>query len=317
MVPQGLSVVVPVFNTRESLRELVSRTSAACSDLGPLEILLIDDGSSARTWNEIQNLAVEFSFVRGLRLGRNFGQHNALLAGIRAAQMPTIVTIDDDLQNPPEEIPRLLTHLADGGFDVVYGVPDRVEQPFLRRIAGRLTRWSLKSGLGVNSALNVSSFRSFRTSLRDSFANDLGTNVSVDALLSWGSSRFGAITVRHDQRMEGKSNYSFGKLLRFAIDTTTGYSTVPLQVASVLGLATAGFGLCVLFYVTIRPLVSGESVPGFPFLAATIAILSGAQLTTLGVMGEYLARMHFRIMRKPTYVVSEFTQVSDRDNDSV
>lgn len=313
MVPDGLSVVVPVFNTRQSLTELVLRTREACAGLGPLEILLVDDGSSTPTWNQIQQLSREFSFVRGMRLGRNFGQHNALLAGIRAAQMPTIVTIDDDLQNPPEEIPRLLEQLQSGEYDVVYGVPDRVEQSFFRRVAGRLTRWSLKSGLGVNPALNVSSFRIFNTNIRESFANDLGTNVSVDALLSWGSSRFGAITVKHDQRKEGKSNYSFGKLLRFAIDTTTGYSTVPLQIASVLGLATAGFGLCILFYVTIRPLVTGESVPGFPFLAATIAILSGAQLTTLGVMGEYLARMHFRIMRKPTYVVSEVTQVSDID----
>ena len=313
MVPDGLSVVVPVFNTRQSLTELVLRTREACAGLGPLEILLVDDGSSTPTWNQIQQLSGEFNFVRGMRLGRNFGQHNALLAGIRAAQMPTIVTIDDDLQNPPEEIPRLLEQLQSGEYDVVYGVPDRVEQSFFRRVAGRLTRWSLKSGLGVNPALNVSSFRIFNTNIRESFANDLGTNVSVDALLSWGSSRFGAITVKHDQRKEGKSNYSFGKLLRFAIDTTTGYSTVPLQIASVLGLATAGFGLCILFYVTIRPLVTGESVPGFPFLAATIAILSGAQLTTLGVMGEYLARMHFRIMRKPTYVVSEVTQVSDID----
>ena len=313
MVPDGLSVVVPVFNTRQSLTELVLRTREACAGLGPLEILLVDDGSSTPTWTQIQQLSREFNFVRGMRLGRNFGQHNALLAGIRAAQMPTIVTIDDDLQNPPEEIPRLLEQLQSGEYDVVYGVPDRVEQSFFRRVAGRLTRWSLKSGLGVNPALNVSSFRIFNTNIRESFANDLGTNVSVDALLSWGSSRFGAITVKHDQRKEGKSNYSFGKLLRFAIDTTTGYSTVPLQIASVLGLATAGFGLCILFYLTIRPLVTGESVPGFPFLAATIAILSGAQLTTLGVMGEYLARMHFRIMRKPTYVVSEVTQVSDID----
>ena len=111
--------------------------------------------------------------------------------------------------------------------------------------------------------------------------------------------------MRHDAREVGKSNYSLGRLIRFAIDTTTGYSALPLQAASVLGLVMAGFGVVILGYVLIRPLVTGQSVEGFPFLASIIAIFSGVQLFTLGVIGEYLARMHFRVMNKPTYVVRE------------
>jgi undecaprenyl-phosphate 4-deoxy-4-formamido-L-arabinose transferase len=113
--------------------------------------------------------------------------------------------------------------------------------------------------------------------------------------------------VPHEHRIEGESNYNFRKLLRFSIDTATGYSAVPLQAASVLGFATSAFGFLVLVIVVARPLFTGNSVPGFPFLAATIAIFSGVQLLTLGVMGEYLARMHFRIMRKPSYFVQETT----------
>jgi undecaprenyl-phosphate 4-deoxy-4-formamido-L-arabinose transferase len=127
----------------------------------------------------------------------------------------------------------------------------------------------------------------------------------LDALLTWGGGRFGSLKVQHDPRKSGSSNYSFGKLLRFAIDTTTGYSTIPLQVATVLGLATAAFGFALLAFVVTRVLVTGESVPGFPFLASVISIFSGIQLLTLGIIGEYLARMHFRIMRKPTYFIAE------------
>ena len=143
--------------------------------------------------------------------------------------------------------------------------------------------------------------------IRDRFSGDLGTGVSLDAVLTWGSSRFGSIKVRHDPRTVGASNYTFFKLLRFAIDTTTGYSTVPLRLASLLGLLAGGLGVLVLLWAILRPMITGESVPGFPFLASIIAIFSGAQMLTLGIIGEYLARMHFRIMRKPTYVVAEET----------
>lgn len=303
----GVSVIVPVYQSTATLASLMDRIANALSPVGSFEVILVDDGSQDPTWRTLKKLTDQWPQAVGVRLGRNYGQHNALVAGIRQAMYPVTVTIDDDLQNPPEEIPCLVNELMNKNLDVVYGVPERVEQSVARKLAGRITRLALSSGLGIDSALQVSSFRAFRTQIRDAFASDLGTNVSLDALLTWGGGRFGSIRVRHDPRSSGASNYTFAKLLRFAIDTTTGYSTLPLQVASVVGLATAGFGLLVLMYVVIWPLVTGQSVQGFPFLASIIAIFSGAQLLTLGVIGEYLARMHFRIMRKPTYVISETT----------
>ena len=276
--------------------------------LGDYEVILVDDGSADDTWGTITDLSIRWPRVTGVRLGRNYGQHNALVAGIREASMPVTVTIDDDLQNPPEEIPQLVDALLRENLDVVYGVPEQVEQPFPRRFAGRIIRQSLRRGLSVESAPDVSSFRAFRTNNRDAFPRDLGSNVSLDALLTWGGSRYGSVTVRHDPRAVGTSNYTLGKLLRFAIDTTTGYSTAPLQAASILGLVTAFFGLMILVFVVGRRFITGESVPGFPFLAASIAIFSGVQLLTLGVIGEYLARMHFRVMGKPTYVIRETTK---------
>ena len=306
-LPAGVSVVVPVYQSVDSLSVLVSRVRAVLGEQVEYEIVMVDDGSAPRTWATVQQLSTEHPEVVGVRLSRNYGQHNALVAGLRQARFATCVTIDDDLQNPPEEIPLLLAHLDAEGLDVVYGVPDQVEQTLWRRLSGRISRRAMRTVLGMTSAPDVSSFRAFHTRLRDAFSGPLGTNVSLDALLSWGTTRFGSVPVSHDPRTEGTSNYTFSSLLRFAVDTTTGYSAVPLQIASITGLVTAVFGVVVLLWVVLRPLLTGESVPGFPFLASTIAIFSGVQLFTLGIIGEYLARMHFRVMSKPTYVVAETT----------
>lgn len=302
---EGVSIVVPVFRSTSTLPQLTDRLEKTLRPYGPFEVVLVDDGSPRDTWATIERLAQESATTRGIRLSRNYGQHSALLAGVREARFPVIVTLDDDLQNPPEEVPRLVEALLQSDLDVVYGVPEGIQQPLPRRLAARLTRKALGHGLGQQSATDMSSFRAFRTSLREAFAADLGANVSLDALLTWGAAGYGSIIVRHDARAEGSSTYSYRKLLRFAIDTTTGYSTVPLQFASLLGFATSFLGFLALLWVVIVPLVVGRTVEGFPFLASTIAIFSGVQLLTLGVIGEYLARMHFRVMRKPTYVIRE------------
>jgi glycosyltransferase involved in cell wall biosynthesis len=309
----GVSVVVPVYRSGETLDELVERLHVVLRASGPYEVILVDDGSPRETWDVVARLAHSHPQVLGIRLGRNFGQHNALVAGVRMARYDVTVTMDDDLQNPPEEVPLLVAALGDE-VDVVYGVSPQAAQDRWRRAAGRLVRLSLRTALGVRSAPQMSAFRAFRTELRDAFGGDIGPNVSLDALLSWGGSKFTSVQVRHDPRGAGVSNYSFTKLVRFALDTATGYSTLPLQIATVIGLATAGFGVLVLAWVTLRPLVTGESVAGFPFLASSLAIFSGVQLFALGVIGEYLARMHFRIMKKPTYVIRE-TMVSPPPQD--
>jgi glycosyltransferase involved in cell wall biosynthesis len=299
----SVSVVVPVFGSVATLAELVRRVHEALGSTEH-EVVLVDDGSPPQTWREVRHLATSDDRVLGIRLGRNVGQHNALLAGVRAARNEVVVTLDDDLQNPPEEIPRLLAALDDD-HDVVYGVPDRIAQRPWRRTSSMITRVLLGSALGADNAARMSSFRAFPTRLREGFAADLGPGVSLDALLAWSTPHFGSVTVAHHARADGRSTYSLRRLFRFGIDTATGYSTFPLQVATTLGLLTAGFGAVVLIWVLGRLIVSGDSVPGFPFLASIIAIFSGVQLLTLGVIGEYLARMHFRVMHKPTYVIAE------------
>ena len=299
--------MVPVYNSAAILPEFVKRLEAVLERLGrPYELLLVDDNSKDESWQVIETITRERRWVSGLRLMRNYGQHNALLCGIQRARHELIVTMDDDLQHPPEEIPQLLAKL-DEGNDVVYGTPKTEQHGFLRDLASRFTKLALQSAMGAATARKVSAFRVFRTYLRDSFEGYRGQYVSIDVLLTWGTTRFAAIPVRHEPRQQGISNYTFKKLVTHALNMLTGFSTFPLQVASLIGFALTLFGVGVLVYVLVRYFTEDSGVPGFPFLASVIAIFSGAQLFALGIIGEYLARMHFRMMGRPTYTVRATT----------
>jgi undecaprenyl-phosphate 4-deoxy-4-formamido-L-arabinose transferase len=302
---RSVSVVVPVYNSEGSLRELVGRLARTLEgSTSAFELILVNDGSRDRSWQVIGELQRELTCVRGIDLMRNYGQHNALLCGIRSATYDVIVTIDDDLQNPPEETVKLLDRL-DAGFDVVYGTPETESHGLWRDLASRVTKIALQSTMGAATARKVSAFRAFRTGIREAFATYAGPFVSIDVLLTWGTTRFEAVVVQHDPRRIGTSNYTFRKLVTHALNMMTGFSTLPLQFASITGFFFMLFGVGSLIYVVGRYLIQGTTVAGFPFLASQIAIFSGAQLFALGVIGEYLARMHFRMMERPTYAVRE------------
>jgi glycosyltransferase involved in cell wall biosynthesis len=307
--PLAVSVVVPVYNGAAALPELVARLRAVLAGRAPdAEIVLVNDGSRDASWQAIAELAAEprRPRVRGIDLRRNYGQHNALLCGIRAAAGAVVVTLDDDLQHPPEEIPKLLDALS-GEVDVVYGTPLAEQHGLLRDLASRATKLALRGAMAAEIAGRVSAFRAFRAELREAFAQYGNPYVSIDVLLSWATNRFVAIGVRHEPRRAGRSSYTLRMLVRHAINMVTGFSVGPLRLASVIGFVSTLFGLLVLVWVVGRYLIQGGSVPGFPFLASVIAIFSGAQLFTLGILGEYLARMHVRLMSRPIYSVRQST----------
>lgn len=302
-----VSVVIPVYNSESILPTLLQRLEAVLRQhANRFEVVLVNDGSRDRSWETIRQLAAQNRWVHGINFMRNYGQHNALLCGLRAAQFPVIVTMDDDLQNPPEEIPKLLDCLQQG-YDVVYGTPLKEQHGFLRDIASRMTKIALQSTMGAETARNASPFRALRKSVREAFASYCGPFVSIDTLLTWGTVRFSSVPVRSEPRIFGKSNYTFRDLVTHAFNMMTGFSTVPLQFASWIGFAFTLVGFGVLVYAVGRYLLQGDAVPGFPFLASIIALFAGAQLFALGIIGEYLARMHFRTMDKPAYVVRSST----------
>ncbi|MGD1174050.1 glycosyltransferase family 2 protein [Mycobacterium seoulense] len=305
-----MSVVIPVYRAALTLRELYGQLSTTMQQIAPaFEIIFVEDCGGDQSWSIITELAATDERVRGIRMSRNYGQHNALLCGIRAAHYEVIVTMDDDLQHPVSEIAPLLTALGPD-VDVVYGAPQSEQHGFMRNAASRLTKFALASAMGAETARHVSAFRAFRTRLREGFRDYRSPTVSIDVLLTWATSRFASINVRHVPRSVGVSGYSVPRLVRHAIDLMTGFSTLPLQIASLIGFVLVVFGISILIYVFANFLINGSAVPGFAFLASIIAIFSGAQLFALGVMGEYLARMHFRTMDRPAYLVSE-TVASD------
>lgn len=299
----SLSVVIPVYRSEQIIPLLVQQLTAVLSDITDrYEIILVNDGSPDGSWEAIQRIIPAYPAIRAINLMRNYGQHNALLAGIRSARYDIVVTMDDDLQHPPSEIPRLLEKL-DEGYDVVYGTPQAMQHGVLRNLASRITKLALQSMMGAETARNISAFRAFRTEVRAAFDQYNSPSVNIDVLLTWATRRFSYIRVVHAPRAAGESNYTLGKLLAHTITMITGFSVWPLRMASMLGFALTLFGLGVLVYVLGRYLVLGYSVPGFPFLASVIAIFSGAQMFALGMIGEYIARIHFRTMDRPPYVI--------------
>jgi len=308
----SISVVVPVYNSEGTLGALVSRLGPVLGATGdPYELILVNDGSLDRSWETTLQLAAQHDWIVAINLMRNYGQHNALLCGIRTARCDTIVTIDDDLQNPPEEIPILLAKLEEG-YEVIYGTPVRQQHGLWRDLASTATKLALQGAMGARTARQVSAFRAFRTRVREAFADYRGAFVSIDTLLTWGTAKFAAVPVRHEPRRVGASNYTFRKLLAHSLNMMTGFSTLPLRFATYTGFAFTLIGLAVLAVVIFRYFTAGDSVPGFPFLASIIAIFSGAQLFALGIFGEYLARVFVRITEAPPYVVRDAVNRSDR-----
>jgi undecaprenyl-phosphate 4-deoxy-4-formamido-L-arabinose transferase len=289
------------------LTELFERIAAVAQDnLWEFEVIFVEDCGGDNSWDVIQVLAAKDKHVRGLQMSRNYGQHNALLCGIREAGGDIIVTLDDDLQHPPEELPKLVSKLSDD-FDVVYGPPEQERHGLLRDLASQITKLALESAMGATNARQVSALRAFKTRLRNSFSDYRSPTVNIDVLLTWGTTKFSAVRVRHEPRKYGTSGYTARKLIVHALNMMTGFSTLPLQIASLMGFVFSIFGLSVLFYVLVGWLLRGSAVPGFAFLASIISVFSGAQLLALGIIGEYLSRMHLRTIERPPYNVGAET----------
>ncbi len=302
----SLSIVIPVYNSQAILPELVERLNQVLPSIADkFELILINDGSRDNSWTEISRLAEKHEWIKGICLMRNYGQHNAILCGIRAAENEIIVTLDDDLQHPPEEIPKLLGKFQEG-FDVVYGKPEQEQHGILRDLLSLVTKKSLAVAMNVNNIKDISAFRAFRTSLRKSFATFQSPNLLIDVLLSWGTTNFASVKVKHQPRFLGKSNYDFRRLLNQMLLILTGFSTLPLRVASLVGFAFTLFGFTIFLYAVTNYMYYG-SVPGFTFLASITAVFSGMQMFALGIIGEYLSRMFNRSIERPIYTIEKTT----------
>jgi glycosyltransferase involved in cell wall biosynthesis len=215
--------VVPVYGDGCALGELATRVRRVLEPIAPWELILVNDGSPPPTWERIQELASTHASIKALDLERNVGQHNALLAGIRASTGAIIVTMDDDLQHPPEAIPILLQQMRDKGDDVVYGRPSEPVHGLRRQLVGSVMRRIVAIVSGIPQADLVSAFRAFDGTVREAFAGPQGRRVFIDGVLCRGPRKIGAVEVRHEPRRHGRSGYGLRRLIGVAGSMTMAF----------------------------------------------------------------------------------------------
>lgn len=299
-----VSIVVPVYNSSKSLLCLVSELEESLKTSIHYELVFVDDNSSDDSWQIIFDLVTSHTFMKGIRLCRNFGQHNALLCGILKSSGQIVITMDDDGQHPASAIPKMVDNIKKGA-DVVYAYPIEEKQDFLRGVASRLTKFALASAMGETNARHASAYRAFRSDAMTAFEQYRGAVVNIDVILTWAATSYKFIPVNFRERSFGHSGYTPIMLVRHAMNMMTGFTTRPLKIASYIGFAFALVGAIFLFYVLVTWLAKGSSVPGFTFLASIFIIFSGSQLLALGIIGEYLARIYVGAMGRPSYLIRE------------
>lgn len=300
-----LSVVVPVYNSAASLPTLLERLTGVLGGITRrYEIILVDDGSRDESWSVMQSLReIHGEHLVAVQLMRNYGQHNTLMCGLGLTRGRHVITMDDDLQNPPEEIPKMLDHIQREDLDLVYGCPDSRSHAAWRNLGAGLV-WHFYRTVFRNP-ITPTPFRIMHHQLAHSVRfYDLNFTY-LDGLLAWCTSRIGAVTVEHHARAQGRSGYSLGKLLSLALNLYTNFSLIPLQIVSALGFVTASAGFLVGAYYLVQFLAASITIPGYASTIIAILILGGMQLLALGVMGEYLGRLHLNVNRKPQYVVRQ------------
>jgi polyisoprenyl-phosphate glycosyltransferase len=307
-----VSVVIPVYRSAGVLRELAGRLLKVLSETSlSHEVIFVNDDSPDEAWAVLGELHARHpDRITCVRLMRNFGQHNAVMCGFRRARGRYVVTMDDDLQHPPEEIPKLLAALDRGDLDVVYGSYDSKRHAALRNVGS----WTLNRVFRrlFRVSTDFSSFRAIRREIVEAaLAYELNFTF-VDGLLAWNTTRIGSVIVKHAPRAQGKSGYSLRKLLQLSFNLLTNFSLLPLQLTTAMGMLASGFGLAAAIYYLVRALMGAIDVRGYASIISSILFLGGIQLLALGMIGEYIGRLHLNMNRKPQFREREVLEHSDR-----
>jgi undecaprenyl-phosphate 4-deoxy-4-formamido-L-arabinose transferase len=311
-----VSVVIPVYQSKSSLRPLTARLLNVLEAIGYThEIIFVEDGGNDQSWLILSELKERYSDrITAIQLMRNYGQHNALMCGFHHARGEIIVTLDDDLQNPPEEIPKLLGTLQSGDLDLVYGRYVSKKHSLWRNAGSSVVNAFYRTVFG--SPIQITSFRAIRRRLLVSIVSYDLNFTFVDGLLAWNTQRIGQVEVDHLSRLSGRSGYDLKKLVLLALNLFTNFSLLPLQIVSGCGLVVSAFGFLLAFYYLIQAFLSNIAVPGYASIIIAVLIIGGTQLLALGIMGEYLGRLHLNVNRKPQYRVRSSLGTTLNDSDA-
>lgn len=301
-----ISVIIPVYNEEENLRELGERLMRTLSGMGrTFEIILVDDGSHDRSWEILTELHQKYpANLRALQFNRNFGQHQAIFAGFQAARGRVMITLDADLQNPPEEIPRLVAKIEEG-YDTVGGWRENRQDSIFRKLPSLLVNLVMSKVTGTRLKDYGCMLRAYRREVIDSINQCQESSSFIPALANIFSRRVAEIPVGHAERERGVSKYSLIKLLRLNFDLMTGFSNFPIHVVGFTGVAIAFLGLLFGLYLFIRRIFVGPEVEGVFTLFAILFVFVGLNTLGLALIGEYVGRIYREVRGRPRFVIRQ------------
>jgi len=300
----GVSIVIPVYNGAKSIAELVHGLEALDIE-GGHEIVLVNDCSPDDSLAVCQRLVAEARVpITLVSLARNFGEHSAVMTGLRYAGGARVVTMDDDLQNPPEEVKRLVEYSQASGKDVIYARYTAKQHAYWRNLGSRFANWIADLLLEKPKGVYLSSFRCISAFLVEQVTRYEGPFPYIDGLIMQATQSIGTLEVRHLPRVKGRSNYTVKRLVRLWLNVFVNFSVIPLRLSTAAGFALSLFGLISIIWVVIEVLLFGTPIGWASLMAATL-LLSGVQLLILGILGEYIGRLFLTANRKPQAVVRE------------
>lgn len=313
----GLSIVVPVYRSAAILPKLVEQIHAEMIKEGfsdDFELLLVSDASPDNSWQVISALARTHSFIRGISLRRNFGQHNAIMAGLNHVSGEFVVLMDDDLQHPPHAIGDIVRALKEG-YDVCYTNYLNRQHATWKKLGSQFNDWVATHLLGKPKGLYLSSFKGMRREIVDEVIRYDGPYAYVDGLILDVTRSITTIDIEHGARHEGEGNYNISRSVALWLKMATSFSVLPLRLASFAGFALAALSLLMILYVIVEKLLHPELPAGWASLIATILFIGGIQTLCIGMMGEYLGRTYLKLNHKPQFVVGRTTWIQREPSD--
>jgi dolichol-phosphate mannosyltransferase/undecaprenyl-phosphate 4-deoxy-4-formamido-L-arabinose transferase len=306
MTSKLYSVVVPVYRSEPSLLELYERTCSVFQQIGlPFELILVEDGGGDNSWTIMLSLRKRDERVKIIRLTKNFGQHNALMCGLSLASGDFVITMDDDLQNPPEEIPKLILAIESSDYDVVYGISGKKKQSLIRNIGSYLFRYLVSSIFREMPRFQLSSFRIIRKDAVEHILKIPTPNPLVGLLLLKVTDRIGSVETQHDQRKYGKTNYNPIKLVQHFLNGILYHSTAPLKGICVLGIFTSSLSVVLGIYYFYHYLTGQITIHGWISIILLILFFFGVLMFSVGIIGEYLLRIIQEVNRVPAYLIKD------------
>jgi len=301
----GYSVVIPVYNSESSLEELSKRIDKVFEGIkSTYEILFVDDSSVDNSWQILKALREKNKSIKIIRLMKNFGQHNALMCGFYHVSGTYIITMDDDLQNPPEEIPKLIDEI-NKGYDLVIGAPDIKQDKLFKKAGSFLIHYMTAKIFNKPKDIKLSSFRIMTRTLADEIKALKTPHPYISGMLLSLTRNIGNVTVKHEKRKYGRSTYTLQKLIKLTFNLIINYTSIPLRLLTSFGIIISIVSFCMGLFFILQKLLNKSIIPGWTSVVVLLSFFNGLLLAILSIMGEYLARIISEVSNRQQFVIRE------------